>query len=381
MARQRAAPIWARLGIAVVLCSVVQAQSIPILYCADVNTADMQPFNSIYQSEGRCSGNCTDINFALAIVQGHDCWCSNFVPNKSDQKPTNECSNKCPGYPDDWCGGDGLYGYLRLNNPISGTAPGPSPTPSSSTTPAAVKITETKTVQSTVRSTVTLLAPTSKTLDFPSATASTASTTSAIKSETTPTPAAAEPSVQTVTVGGVVKTVTATPIPTGTTSPSLSSLPPSNTGLATGAAVGIAIGVIGAIAVAGVFLWLWCMKRKRRTAEAEARFGTPSVMGSSSGMMTTTPKTGEMTDTRFVGPGGRPTAGWDSAASESAKRRSHLMPIDPRLDPFAKGIYAREQNKSHESVNSLQDNQDYSRRVHQPGRVLRAMNPDPDMAD
>jgi hypothetical protein len=54
------------------------------------------------------------------------------------------------------------------------------------------------------------------------------------------------------------------------------------------------------------------------------------------------------------------------------------MPVDPRLDPFAAGIYPGDQNRSRESFNSLQDNQDYSRRVHQAPRILRATNPDPD---
>lgn len=66
-------------------------------------------------------------------------------------------------------------------------------------------------------------------------------------------------------------------------------------------------------------------------------------------------------------------------SSQNSKRRSQLMPVDPRLDPFAKGIYARDQNKSHESISSLQDNQDYSRRIQDPPRVLRAVNPDPDV--
>ena len=64
---------------------------------------------------------------------------------------------------------------------------------------------------------------------------------------------------------------------------------------------------------------------------------------------------------------------------ENGKRRSTLMPVDPRLDPFARGIYNNTQNsRSHESVGSFQDNQDYSRRVHEPTKVLRATNPDPE---
>ena len=87
-----------------------------------------------------------------------------------------------------------------------------------------------------------------------------------------------------------------------------------------------------------------------------------------------TPNSGEVSENRYAGTTGGSVAGtWDS----QNKRRSHLMPVDPRLDPFATGIYP-DQNRSRESFNSLQDNQDYSRRVHQPPRVLRAMNPDPD---
>ncbi len=45
------------------------------------------------------------------------------------------------------------------------------------------------------------------------------------------------------------------------------------------------------------------------------------------------------------------------------------------MDPFKQGLYAR--NGSHESVNTLRDDHDYSRRIQQP-KVLRAMNPDPE---
>ena len=59
-------------------------------------------------------------------------------------------------------------------------------------------------------------------------------------------------------------------------------------------------------------------------------------------------------------------------------RGSRLMPADPRMDPYSEGLYVR--TKSHESVNTLRDEQDYSRRLNQP-RVLRATNPDPDLEE
>lgn len=81
---------------------------------------------SDFQSQGRCFGNCTDIGAALAIVQWKSCWCADLIPNPSDQKSLSSCQDKCPGYPDDYCGarggGGGAYGYMQLKKP-SGTAP------------------------------------------------------------------------------------------------------------------------------------------------------------------------------------------------------------------------------------------------------------------
>lgn len=143
-------------------------------------------------------------------------------------------------------------------------------------------------------------------------------------------------------------------------------------GLGTGATVGIAVGVIGVLAVVAIFLFMYCLKKRRRERDGEGLFSTSSRRGSSPGILGT-PKTGEVSETRFGE--GLNGAVWDV----SNKRRSHLMPVDPRLDPFAKGIYVRDQNKSHDSIGSLQDNHDYSRRIQEPPRILRAVNPDPDV--
>ncbi|KAL2176779.1 uncharacterized protein P884DRAFT_27259 [Thermothelomyces heterothallicus CBS 202.75] len=143
MGSQHFAPRWASFGIAALLCSMSRAQqqadgpSVPQVYCATVNTADMDPLFSNWQSDGRCYGNCTDLNYALAIVQNKNCWCSNLVPNKADRKPLSDCQNPCPGYPSDYCGGDGVFGYMYAggSTPTGTAAPGGSATgePSSST--------------------------------------------------------------------------------------------------------------------------------------------------------------------------------------------------------------------------------------------------------
>lgn len=187
------------------------------------------------------------------------------------------------------------------------------------------------------------------------------------------------PTVSTVTAGGVVKTVTVTPASTPLASsanaPIVSETPApaaTRTGLSAGAAAGIAIAVVGAFLFVGSAVAWLLIKRRRARRAAEAGNNYSSNRGSSAGM-TGTPRTGEMSEGRYyMGADDRP---------DPSRRRSTLMPVDPRLDPFAKGItlYNRPENKSHESVNTIRDDQDYSRRIQEPPRVLRAINPDSDI--
>ena len=174
------------------------------------------------------------------------------------------------------------------------------------------------------------------------------------------------PSVQTVTVGGTVQTVTALPDPNqaGNDQPQLEKS--EKGGLSTGAMVGIVVGVIGVLAVAGILLFFYCLKRKKDEGEkgfVASRRGSPS--GSGGG--------GEVSEARF---GDASTLGGWEGSTANSQRRSHLMPVDPRAE-FAKGVYARDQNKSQVSIGSLQDNFDYTRPINEV-RVLKAMNPDPD---
>jgi cell wall integrity and stress response component len=127
-------------------------------------------------------------------------------------------------------------------------------------------------------------------------------------------------------------------------------------GLSTGAAVGVAVGVLGFLVILGAFgVFFWLRRRKQKQEEAMVERSN-SGRGSSAGMMST-PRT-EMASI------------WDSEQLSMGRRNSRLMPHDPRMDPFAGGLYGA-QNKSRESINTIQDNQDYSR------KVLRTTNPDP----
>lgn len=303
------------------MASISAAASVSMAYCATINTSQMSENSSIYQSDGLCSGFCEQ-NYAFAIVKDMSCWCSDYAPAKSFQEDISECDTACPGFPPDTCGGNGLWGYMRLSKEIAGTAG------ASSSAPSQTESTSTET-------------------DSPAATPS----PSPSFYVSTVTASGGTLSLQTVTV------VPTTPVSSGGSSVEASA---SDNGLSTGQAVGVAVGILAffiIIGAIGVILWL-----RRRTREQEqASLGHQnSFRGSSAGIMSeSTPRT----DMASV---------WDETQSQGT-RNSKLMPHDPRMDPYSANIYNRYENKSHESVNTLRDDHDYSR------RVLRTTNPDPDV--
>lgn len=66
------------------------------------------------QTNGLCHDHCFD-DYAFSITQKFNCWCSNYAPDDSIQVDLSECNTPCPAYPDEDCGGPGLFGYLALN--------------------------------------------------------------------------------------------------------------------------------------------------------------------------------------------------------------------------------------------------------------------------
>ncbi|KAF7555799.1 hypothetical protein G7Z17_g1893 [Cylindrodendrum hubeiense] len=289
--------------------------AIDVDICASLNTGSTDRNTSIYQTNGLCHDFCID-DYAYAITQDNSCWCSNFAPAKSTREKVSQCDTPCPAYPDEDCGGDGLFGYLSLGGVLPSGTEGAS---SSATSDSEETSSETAT------STSEDVQPTSE--------------------------------VQTVTAGGTVKTVTIGPTSTGTTAGDTSGVKVKNGGLKTGEVVGIVVGVIGAVIVAAcIALFLWFRRRKQRQ-EREGFQDDPSIRDSSSA--------------------NRPdmsVAGASPASPNAASKRNSTLQVDPRMDPFKQGLYVR--NGSRESINTLGDEHDYSRRI-QPPKVLRATNPDP----
>ncbi|OPB45415.1 hypothetical protein A0O28_0076250 [Trichoderma guizhouense] len=287
--------------------------AISINVCSSFNTGETPLNVSIWQTNGACGTFCTKKDYAFSITQQNSCWCSNYYPDKTTQVDVKECNDPCPAWPSENCGGPGLYGYILLNEVApSGTktAP-PTSTPTQSTTDS-------------------------------SSSSSSSTTFSTSTSSTTPPPGQTSDSSST------------SQDPTGDRQ---TGTPVKHSGLATGAIVGIVVGVVGGLLlVGGAAFFLY---RRRRQSRNDEYRDDPSVRGSSSGMVGSVPP--EM------------SANGSPASPVSAVNRNSTIQIDPRMDPFKQGLYIR---GSHESLNTIRDDHDYSRRINPP--VLRAMNPDPE---
>jgi cell wall integrity and stress response component len=146
-------------------------------------------------------------------------------------------------------------------------------------------------------------------------------------------------------------------------------------GLGTGGAVGLTIGLVALVAIICSIIY-YCWRRRQQVREEELAGGA-SRRGSSAGLGGPIPSRTMSENSRYVlGTDGRQVVEAWEPADTPGSRRSRLMPVDQRLDPFAPLYQRGDGSKSRESINTIRDDQDYSRRVHQTGPILRATNPD-----
>ncbi|SZF05282.1 unnamed protein product [Blumeria hordei] len=347
-------------------------------YCSEINTSNEPSNNSVYQSNGLCTNFCQK-DYAFAVLQNQDCWCSNFIPATT----TDGCTVNCPGYPFEQCGGVGLYGYIALGHVSpSGTIGSSSVEETSTTAPppqvtvTAIPITTTQTevvpgipkISSSVSNVNTI--PNSSSSSLTIATSTSIITTSI--TSLTPTPVT---SVR--TISGLGSTVTIIPL----TPPTSQASEPTyhkdgGRGLSTGAAVGLTAGLVALVATICSITYFCLRKRKERGVEDLSSIG--DRRGSSAELGGHTASRTMSENSRYVlGTDGRRVVETWESKDETGHRKSRLIPVDPRLDPFAP-VYRIDDNKSRESINTLRDDLDYSRRVHggQRGPILRATNPD-----
>jgi cell wall integrity and stress response component len=172
-----------------------------------------------------------------------------------------------------------------------------------------------------------------------------------------------------------VHTITYTPTSPPDPQNSNQQIAAAKSGLSTGQAVGLAVGLVALAVIIGLLIFFFIRRRRRVQAEGENDPFSPVSPNSTSPVRTMSENSRYMLGTD----GRRVVEGWQGDLEtpvSGGSRRSRLMPVDPRLDPFAPVYQRGDSSKSRESVQTIQDNHDYSRRVHQQGPILRATNPD-----
>lgn len=59
---------------------------------------------NIYQANSVCEGICVGLQKpVMAFTGGNECYCADLLPAASDELSESECSQSCPGYPDNNC--------------------------------------------------------------------------------------------------------------------------------------------------------------------------------------------------------------------------------------------------------------------------------------
>ncbi|KAK6437393.1 hypothetical protein LTR95_006413 [Oleoguttula sp. CCFEE 5521] len=220
--------------------ALAQRDDLSQQYCSSQNTADNYAgVSNIYQSNGACFQQCLQ-DYAFAIVQYQQCWCSNYIP--AEQLGTGSCDTPCPGYPDESCGNNnsGLFGYVPLRLQPSGTAgvasstqasstsstPTPTPTPSSTSTTPVSTSTSTSYSSSTSdppRSSSTAVVPSSSSTTRAASTTSTSAqvlTSTSSQTYTTPTTSSQEPASTTAAAQTITTSTSSTTSAAPTTTPS-----------------------------------------------------------------------------------------------------------------------------------------------------------------
>lgn len=141
-------------------------------------------------------------------------------------------------------------------------------------------------------------------------------------------------------------------------------------GFGTGAAVGLSIGLVALAVLIGLAIF-FLIRRKRKQREENEKLAS----NSSPDMGATTPARTLSESSRYMlGSDGRTVVGGWDGMQVPGNRQSRLMPVDPRLDPFAPVYQRGDGSASRESVHTVQDHHDYSRRV-MPQQGLRVLNP------
>ncbi|KAL4803790.1 WSC domain-containing protein [Aspergillus unguis] len=116
----------------VLLALAAAAHSFFYLGCYP-DTGDLYRLNqSPFQSVGLCRNACAPHNGRFfGVRNATECWCGSTFPGFEDELDPTVCNLRCPGYPQDACGGrNALNYYVIEDEPTTTHSLSPSPTPS-----------------------------------------------------------------------------------------------------------------------------------------------------------------------------------------------------------------------------------------------------------
>ncbi|CAX45690.1 cell wall integrity and stress response subunit 4 precursor, putative [Candida dubliniensis CD36] len=170
-----------------ILLYISLTHALSLSRCSSTNLGG-EKTSSEFMSNGLCRDTCSKDGYAVAILSGNDCYCTNDVP--ADTADMSNCEIGCPGYKDEEnCAGGGYFGYLLIGQP-SATVGGETSTSSkatktsSSSTSSSTSSTSTTSSSSTSTSTSTSSTSSSTSTSASSTSSSTSTSTSSTSSST-----------------------------------------------------------------------------------------------------------------------------------------------------------------------------------------------------
>ncbi|KAI0009637.1 hypothetical protein F4779DRAFT_617405 [Xylariaceae sp. FL0662B] len=72
-----------------------------------------------FNSQGKCAETCRDKKYTVGATNARDCYCGNKYPNKSTLTDDSECTEPCPGFGDEACGGLDTYTVYNTGVKVS----------------------------------------------------------------------------------------------------------------------------------------------------------------------------------------------------------------------------------------------------------------------
>ncbi|CAN6624715.1 protein Slg1p [Trichomonascus vanleenenianus] len=281
-----------------------------------------------WNTGSKCYSICSAKGMKVFATQGQDCYCGDSLPSSSDKASSGSCSQTCPGYPQEMCGGPKAFTVYVVGDLSDFT--------SSSASSAASSTPSSTSSSSSSSSASSSLKPSSSSSSSSATSPSSSSTSSSSTSSSASSSSSRSTSANSATASG--------PTATGGSDNKKAS------GVSGGAIAGIVIGVLAALGIIGATL-VFLRRRQNNNhynpSSDDDGFKDPFGVH---------PSDTARDDKHSYG-------GSIAASTRTPSNDDNFMAIDQRLNPVMLG-------ERRISDGSLADENDYSR------KILRVTNPD-----